>query len=177
MLRKVVYKVGGKVVYPSQGIGVVEDVVEKNIQNSKQSFYVIRIVDTGATIMSPVDRAAEIGIREVSNNKDVTKAIKILKDESAITPSENWNKRQKNYLTKLKAGCFLDIAEVYRDLSLLQSAKILSFGERKILENVRQLLSDEIAAAKDIGIEKAAKMIEKAVFDSRDVEPPSLSVN
>lgn len=175
MSGKFVYKVGGKVVYPSQGIGVIEDVVEKNIQSNRQSFYVIRIVDTGATIMSPVDKAEEIGIREVSNTKDVTKAIKILKDDSVIPPNENWNKRQKKYLTKLKAGCFLDIAEVYRDLSLLQSAKILSFGERKILENVRQLLSDEIAAARDIGTDKAAKMIERAVFDSRDVEPPSLS--
>jgi len=174
MLKRT-YRVGGKVVYPSQGIGIIEDIVDKPILGSKHSFYVIRIVDTGATIMSPVDKAEEIGIREVSTPRDVTKAIKILKDESAITPNENWNKRQKKYQTKLKAGCFLDIAEVYRDLSLLQSAKILSFGERKILENVRQLLSDEIAAAKDIETHKAAKMIEKAVFDSRDAEPPSLS--
>lgn len=174
MSQENVYQVGGKVVYPSQGIGIIEDIVKKNIQNCKQSFYVIRIVDTGATIMSPVDKAEEIGIRDVSNAKDVTKAIKILKDDSSITPSENWNKRQKKYLTKLKTGCFLDIAEMYRDLSLLQSAKVLSFGERKILENVRQLLSDEIAAAKDIETDKAAKIIEKAVFDSRPGESPCM---
>src|SRR5580698_7139829 len=41
-----------------------------------------------------------------------------------------------------------DVAEVYRDLYRLKSSKVLSFGERKMLDNAKQLIVKELAVAR-----------------------------
>mgnify|MGYP003502166800 FL=1 len=50
-----------------------------------------------------------------------------------------------------------------RDLLRLQHTKELSFGERKLLENARSLLVQELAAAEDVGTEQVEASIRAAV--------------
>ena len=52
-------------------------------------------------------------------------------------------------MEKIKTGSAFEIAEVLRDLCLLQCKKDLSFGERKMLETAKGLLVKEIAFAKE----------------------------
>ena len=51
----------------------------------------------------------------------------------------------REYMLKIKTGSLLEIAEVLRALFLLKEKKNLSFGEKKMLDQCRDLLSQEIA--------------------------------
>jgi len=59
-------------------------------------------------------------------------------------------------------GSLFDEAQVYRDLYGLKSSKVLSFGERKMLDNAKQLIVKELAVAKKWAEEKVEQELEKA---------------
>ena len=59
------FKVGDKAVYPAQGVAEVIRIEEKDIAGSRQSFYVLRILDTDRKIMVPVSNANAVGLRQV----------------------------------------------------------------------------------------------------------------
>ena len=48
-------------------------------------------------------------------------------------------------MNKIKTGSLLEIADVLRALFLLKERKNLSFGEKKMLEQCRDLISQEIS--------------------------------
>ena len=52
-------------------------------------------------------------------------------------------------MDKLRTGSLYDVAEVFRDLSLLKLTKDLSFGERKLYDTAQTLLVMELSTAKD----------------------------
>lgn len=158
------FHIGDKIVYPAHGIGIIERIEDKTFVGTKKSFYIIKILENGVTIMTPLDNADKVGLRCVSCKEDIKKVLKILGKDVSIRLNENWNRRQKDYFNKIKTGSLFEIAEVYRDLCLLQIEKDLSFGERKMLENVRYLIVSEIAEAKGIEVKKAEKLIKKALY-------------
>ena len=49
------FKIGDKAVYPAHGVGVIEDIKSKVISGTKQTFYVLRILEKDMTIMIPRD--------------------------------------------------------------------------------------------------------------------------
>lgn len=49
---------------------------------------------------------------------------------------------------KIRTGSVYEIAEVLRNLFILKANKELSFGERKMLDNAKQLLVRELSLAK-----------------------------
>ena len=60
--------------------------------------------------------------------------------------------RQRTILAMLaltKTGDPIEVAKVLRDLALLKTDKNLSFGERKMFDQARSLLVQEISVAKD----------------------------
>jgi CarD family transcriptional regulator len=52
-------------------------------------------------------------------------------------------------MEKIKTGSLYDVAEVFRDLSLLKLTKDLSFGERKLYDTAQTLLVMELSTARD----------------------------
>ena len=49
------------------------------------------------------------------------------------------------YLAKVKTGSLVEIADVLRSLFLLKASKKLSFGEKKMMEQCKELIIKEIA--------------------------------
>ncbi len=58
-------KIGEVAVYPGHGVGRIESIEDKVISGTKQSFYIMRILDSDMTIMIPVDSAQHAGLRYV----------------------------------------------------------------------------------------------------------------
>jgi CarD family transcriptional regulator len=52
-------------------------------------------------------------------------------------------------MDKIKTGSLYDVAEVFRDLSLLKLTKDLSFGERKLFDTAQLLLVMELSTARN----------------------------
>ena len=156
------YRIGAKVVYPTHGVGLVEAIERKEVSGRRQSFYILRIIGSGMTIMVPTKNAKRVGLRGVIERAEIPKVMAILK-KNDLEISPNWNRRFKDNLERIKTGSLYEVALVLRKLVLLQKERNLSFGEKKMLENVRRLIVSEISHASGVDQEKARVLVERAV--------------
>jgi len=156
------FRVGQKVVYPTHGVGRIESIEQKEVSGARQSFYILRILGTDMTIMVPTGNAQRVGLRHLIGAKEVPKVMEILRKKD-VEISPNWNRRFKDNLERIKTGSLYEVATVLRKLVLLQRERSLSFGEKKMLENVRQLLVSEISHA--VGIEEgdARSLVDRTI--------------
>ena len=144
------FRIGDKAVYPGHGVGVIESIENKQISGRELMFYMLRIVDSGMTIMIPRDNAEAVGLRGVIRKLEIPKVIRILKNRNVEVDTQTWNRRYREYMEKINTGSIYEIAEVIRDLHLLRNEKELSFGERKILDTAKSFLVKELAIAQNV---------------------------
>jgi CarD family transcriptional regulator len=144
------FRIGDKAVYPGHGVGVIESIESKQISGRELMFYMLRIVDSGMTIMIPRDNAEAVGLRGVIRKLEIPKVIRILKNRDVEVDTQTWNRRYREYMEKINTGSIYEIAEVIRDLHLLRNEKELSFGERKILDTAKSFLVKELAIAQNV---------------------------
>jgi len=154
------FKVGDVAVYPAHGVGTVQSIEEREIAGNKHKFYILKIMDTGMTIMVPTGNVRNVGLREVINESEVDIVYEILRERDISINEQTWNRRYREYMDKIKTGSIYEIAEVLRDLMLLRYEKELSFGERKMLDTARYLIIKELAISQE--------MVEADVADEID---------
>lgn len=158
------FKEGDLVVYPAHGIGRIESIQIKSIEGYKQEFYILRILETDAKIMVPVQNAKNVGVRQLIDRDVIPKILDILKKKELSVNASTWNKRYREYMEKVKSGSIFDMAEVFRDLNLIKDDKTLSFGERKMLDTTKSFLVKEIALVED----KPEEEIERKLYECFD---------
>ena len=142
-----VFQVGDDAVYPGYGVGKVVAVENKEMMGHKQTFYSVRIVETGMKIMVPKKNVKNVGLRPIISKEEASKVLKILQEKDVKIDNQTWNRRYREYMEKIKTGSVYEIAQVLRDLFLLKVDKELSFGERKMLDTARNLLISELSIA------------------------------
>ena len=59
------FKQGDMAVHPSHGVGRVSSVEQREFGGTKAACYVLKIIDTGLTVMVPVETAHRFGLRSV----------------------------------------------------------------------------------------------------------------
>jgi len=158
------FKVGDVAVYPAHGVGRVSSIEEREIAGNTQKFYILKILDSGMTIMVPTGNVRNVGLREVIKESEVETVYAILRERDISINEQTWNRRYREYMDKIKTGSVYEIAEVLRDLMLLRYEKELSFGERKMLDTARNLLIKELAIAEDEAEEHIASQVD-AIFE------------
>lgn len=144
------FKVGDMAVYPAHGVGRIDSIETREIAGNKHTFYIIKILDSGMTIMVPMGNVRNVGLREVINPREVDIVYSILEERDISICEQTWNRRYREYMDKIKTGSIYEIAEVLRDLMLLRYEKELSFGERKMLDTARTLIVKELAIAQEL---------------------------
>ena len=140
-----VFDVGQKVVYPGYGVGQIQSIETKEIAGRKISFYMVRILETGVTVMVPVDKVQSVGLRPTASEKEIEQVYILLKKKEIVVELTTWNRRYREYMEKIKTGSIFEISEVVRDLCVIRQDKVLSFGEKKMLELAKGLLVKELA--------------------------------
>jgi CarD family transcriptional regulator len=166
------FKVGDMAVYPAHGVGVIERIENRKISGCQQDFYVMRILETNMIIMIPSSNAANVGLRQIIDQNDVSKIFAILKKRNvSVNGNQTWNRRYRDYMDKIKSGSVFEVAEVYRDLTAIKQDKELSFGERKMLDTARSLLVKEISLAKNMKEEDVERDIRSNLFVQSQHQP------
>ena len=155
------FNVGDKIVYPMHGAGTIDSIEEKNILGENQFYYVIRMPGE-VKVMVPTDRAEQIGVRNVIGKEEAEKVISILgEDETEM--SQNWNKRYRDNMEKMKTGSVYEVADVVRNLSFKQKEKGLSTGEKKMLSNAKQILVSELVLAEHASQDEVEELINNKI--------------
>jgi CarD family transcriptional regulator, regulator of rRNA transcription len=143
------FQAGDLAVYPAHGVGRIEAIESRVINGEKHDFYIMKVLENSMVIMIPIRNVESVGLRDVIGEGDVPKVYEIMQQKQE-TAGENqtWNRRYREYMDKIKTGSLFDVAEVFRDLSLLKLNKDLSFGERKLYDTAQLLLVKELSTAK-----------------------------
>ncbi len=155
------FSVGDKAVYPAHGVAEITGIETREISGSKQTFYILRILENGLRIMIPTRNIDAVGLRRVASRNDIKEVYEILRSRDVSVDSQTWNRRYREYMEKIKTGSVFEIAEVLRDLSLLKFDKDLSFGERKMLDTAKNLLVKELAVAEGSREEKIQQELDE----------------
>lgn len=137
------FNLGDNVVCPGHGVGQILSVETKEMGEGTKSFYIIKVITNGMKVMIPTD--SKEGVRPLVGNEEILNVFKLLKDHEVKVDNSTWNRRHREYSLKVKTGSLLEIADVLRQLLLLKVSKKLSFGERKMLDQCKELLVKEIA--------------------------------
>ncbi|MDR0584520.1 MAG: CarD family transcriptional regulator [Treponema sp.] len=159
------FQVDQKVVYPSQGVGVIRSIVQKKFKDSKIPYYVIYLEVTDMTIMVPVDKAVELGIRPTVSRDEALKALELIGEDYEPIPSD-WKMRYQMNLDLLKKGSVRDIASIVRSLYHRSKVKELPILERKLYDSALKLLEDEVA----ISLRKSREEVENMIFARLETE-------
>ena len=160
------FNVGDKIVYPMHGAGTIDAIEEKNILGENQAYYIIKMPGE-VKVMVPTAKAEEIGVRNVIGKEDAEKVISILgEDETEM--SQNWNKRYRDNMEKMKSGNIFEVADVVRNLSFKQKEKGLSTGEKKMLSNAKQILVSELVLAEHASQDEVEQLIDNKINISFD---------
>ncbi len=139
------FNVGDKVVYPGQGIAEITTVAEKDVGGFKLKFYELRLIETDVKIMVPVRKSKQVGLRAMISREEMDAIFELMRRRDVVFDKQTWNRRYRTFVEKVKSPDIMDVAEVYRDLSILKHQKELSFGEKRMLEQAQNLLVQEFA--------------------------------
>ena len=143
------FSIGDMAVYPVHGLAKVVAMEDHDVGGHPLSVYILKVVDNGSRIMVPTTKANDVGLREPISKDEVPEVYEILRSRDVVQNDQAWNRRQREYMDKIKTGSIFEIAEVLRDLRLLGEGKTLSFSERRMADTAMGLVAQEIAVARD----------------------------
>ncbi len=155
------FNVGDKIVYPMHGAGTIDAIEEKDILGEKQNYYIIKMPGE-VKVMVPISKAGDVGVRSVINKEEAGKVLEIL-EANETEMSNNWNKRYKENMDKMKSGSIYEVADVVRNLSYKQKEKGLSTGEKKMLNNAKQILVSELVLAEHASENEVENLVENKI--------------
>jgi CarD family transcriptional regulator len=146
-------KIGDKVIYPNQGLGVVEAIHEEAYNGERFTVFNLRIICNNTLVTLPSSTAAELGIRRPMTEESVRKFFHFLGDGD-VDVTADWKGRYKEHLNLMKSGTLFDVATVLKSLYYLSLQKPLSFREKKMMEKAKELIVSEISEAVAIPCDK-----------------------
>ena len=158
------FNVGDHVVYPMHGAGIIDAIEEKDILGEKQAYYILKMPGE-VKVMVPTAKAEEIGVRSIIDKSSAEKVFRVLEsDETEM--SMNWNKRYRDNMDKMKSGDIYKVADVVRNLSFKQKEKGLSTGEKKMLNNAKQILVSELVLTEHATQDEIEQMVDSKISTS-----------
>ena len=158
--KKLLFKPGDFVVYPTHGVGKVTSVEIQEIVGHKLKLFVISFETERMTLRVPVSKATTSGLRKLSSCKMMEIAMEKHKGRARVKRTM-WSRRAQEYEAKINSGDPLAIAEVVRDLHRKAGQPDQSFSERQIFESARDRLAHELAAVDRIDLEAATEKMEE----------------
>lgn len=156
------FNIGDNIVYPMHGAGTINAIEEKEILGEKQQYYVIKMPGE-VMVMVPTAKAESMGVRNVIDSQGASKVLKLL-EQDETDMSDNWNKRYRDNLEKMKTGDIYEVADVVRNLSFKQKEKgSLSTGEKKMLNNAKVILVSELVLAEHASKDEIEQLIDNKI--------------
>ncbi len=159
------FKVDDKVVYPMHGAGVIDKIEEKEIMGTTKAYYIMHLPIGDLSVMIPTDSETNAGLRPIVTKSRAEEVIKSLAGEPEEC-NQNWNKRYRENMLKLKSGDISEVAGVVKTLILRDRERGLSTGERKMLVSAKQIFISELVLSTGMIREEIEEKIENIIFNA-----------
>ena len=158
--------IGDKIVYPGQGIGVVDCIEEMEFKGERQNYYKIDIVNSTMKLKLPVSRVEFTNIRLISNSKEIDTDLNNFSDfivnEEEIKISTAKERMIIN-TQKIKEGTLNDYLDVICNLTQVKKLSNINANEKQVLNSTKSLVVEEISQSKDLSREEAIELLENAI--------------
>ena len=162
-----VFNIGDKVIHPTYGAGTIKDINEKQIRDQICAYYVIELLGQTGTLMVPVSRANELGLRLPLEKPD--RVFTILNSEPDSLPADH-RERQESISTGIRTGDVLKISEAVRDLAHRDRADKLTEVDLRLFRQAQDLLVGELALSQDVDMDTAREQMAAALDALRSEE-------
>jgi CarD family transcriptional regulator len=169
------FKVGDKVIYPNQGIGLIESIQVESYNGESFRVYCIKILANNALVLLPSCNAEEIGLRKLSSENSLRKIFDYMKN-GAVDVTMNWKGRYKEHVNLMKSGTILDMILVLKSLYYLSTIKPLSFREKKMMEKAKELIITEISEASCLPSSRIEQKVNHTLANCYKTVKPSLDI-
>lgn len=156
------FKVGDKIAHPMHGAGIVDSVVQKKVNGVVREYYILKLPANGMLVMIPTENSEEIGVRPVVEKDEADAVIQAIPGIE-VDMTQNWNRRYRENMLRLKSGDLLEVAKVVKGLMLREVDRGLSTGERKMLHSAKQILISEIVLSQSSSYEEVEARINGAL--------------
>ncbi len=143
------YQIGDKVVHPMHGAGVNDSIVQRKVAGKLEDYYLLKLSVGSMTVMIPTGNTQEIGVRPIVSDKEAEDLISAM-ENIEVDMTQNWNRRYRENMVRLKSGDLLEVARVVKGLLLRDGERGLSNGERKMLHTAKQILISELVLAQSL---------------------------
>lgn len=166
------FEIGQTVVYPHHGAATIEEISIRKIRGEEKTYLTLRVSQGDLTIQVPAENVDLVGVRDVVDEDGLEQVLSVLRAPYIEEPT-NWSRRYKANQEKIATGDIVKVSEVVRDLTRRDDQKKLSTGEKRMLTKARQILTSELALARDIDKAAAAKRLDEILEEGR-VDYPDL---
>lgn len=156
------FHVGDKIAHPMHGAGVVDSIVQKKVNGVVREYYILKLPANGMLVMIPTENSEEIGVRHVVERSEADAVICAIPGIE-VDMTQNWNRRYRENMLRLKSGDLLEVAKVVKGLMLRDEDRGLSTGERKMLHSAKQILISEIVLSQSSSYEEVEARINRAL--------------
>lgn len=157
------FSVGQYIAHPMHGAGMIDSIVRKKISGVERDYYVLKLPVGEMRVMIPVEGCESIGVRSIVSHDDALSVLDAFPDiDTEMT--QNWNKRYRENMLKIKSGNLMDVATVVKSLMCRDNERGLSTGERKMLHSAKQIFISEMV----IALEKSYEEIEEKLDSFAD---------
>lgn len=159
------FKTNEFIVYPAHGVGRIVSIEEEEIAGATLELFVITFEQDKMTLRVPTTKLETVGMRKLSEDKIVKKALDTLKGKARVKRTM-WSRRAQEYEAKINSGDLVSIAEVVRDLYRSETQPEQSYSERQLYEAALDRMAREIAAVNKIDEESAIAKIDEVLSKS-----------
>ena len=160
------FNIGDKIVYPNQGVGIIDLIEEKEFKGKMEKYYKIHLINNTMNLSLPLSRIKSSNIRLISDSKILDSKLNNVKyyvKEVEQLSKTNYKIRNEIYSTKIKSGTLEDLLEIISNLTELKTIHSLNSMEKMILRNTKKILIDEIAQSKKISIDEASNLLDMSI--------------
>ena len=153
------FRVNEFIVYPSHGVGQISEISNQQFGDTELELFVISFDKEKMTLLLPLDKAIENGMRKLADKTMMTGAMKTLRGRARIKRTM-WSRRAQEYEAKINSGDLVATAEVVRDLYRNENQPEQSYSERQLYESALDRMAREVAAINKTELEVAAANLE-----------------
>ena len=156
------FAAGDRVVYPLHGGAIVKEVQERDQNGAKVEYYILAMLFESMTVALPVSSAEKLGLRTIGDEGTLATIEAVLHENPDVqaVKSISWNRRFQLYMDRIKSGSVVEVAKIFKLLTLLERNKKISVGERRLLHSTKQILQSEVMLIRDIDAQEAGNWLE-----------------
>lgn len=167
--KKLDFKTGQYVVYPTQGVGKLLRMEEQTIGDQKIKMLVIDFEKNRMTLRVPLDRVEISGLRPLTSMKKMDDAIAFAKGKAG--PKRLlWARRAAQYEENINSGDPMKLAEVVRDLQRRSPTEPMNFSARQLYLRALERMAQEFAVLHKIDVNEASDKIEDILGIPKEID-------